>query len=527
MTTSANTTTHLTNLAKEYNLVQTKKALHLNIDDNLYLKTTKVAKYIYANLTQKQIDFFINKLIKRQVSDINLTHAYLDDTEIQHIKDDLHLKNTQWKNYCYITADAKLYLVDPANSSATHHQVTYRWTNVSNSLLSSRSVTIYNANFLVGEYLEYKSLSRFLKRQHLKVQHDLYHDMKKLPSVIKSLWEDIISHRYRGEAAKIHFAINQKAANFYLKGHACSKDEFNNDPTHLLDQLDDTGKIDTNKTYQDVWLVPLDNGTHLTVDKKWLYHEVVRNMALQLLEDYFETIYFKNLEDEYGRHNVANRATFYQDKKNINKSTLKVMHEWDQYFKGYFKRVEIDNEVDLHKIEQIKAELLATVKKLPRIKNNLPILRFRKLGNYHAWGMFTSINNTIALDFRNNGVDGSCIQSFIHEYGHYLDFNWHRQQGVLSLDEPYHLILHTVQNYLLTHDVKHKYKNSEYILAPSEIYARSFERYLSSSGLHNDLIRQPNVYKDTNLIEYACFNEQQINHYFDHMFPTIKNALKL
>ena len=224
---------------------------------------------------------------------------------------------------------------------------------------------------------------------------------------------------------------------------------------------------------------------------------------------------------------AINRATFYQDKKNINKSTLKVMHEWDQYFKGYFKRVEIDNEVDLHKIEQIKAELLATVKKLPRIKNNLPILRFRKLGNYHAWGMFTSINNTIALDFRNNGVDGSCIQSFIHEYGHYLDSNWHRQQGVLSLDEPYHLILHTVQNYLLSHDVKHKYKNSEYILAPSEIYARSFERYLSSNGLHNNLIRQPNVYKDKNLIEYACFNEQQINHYFDHMFPTIKNALKL
>ena len=37
--------------------------------------------------------------------------------------------------------------------------------------------------------------------------------------------------------------------------------------------------------------------------------------------------------------------------------------------------------------------------------------------------MFTPFNNTLAVDFRPNDGGGIGLQSFVHEYGHFLDYN--------------------------------------------------------------------------------------------------------
>ena len=86
--------------------------------------------------------------------------------------------------------------------------------------------------------------------------------------------------------------------------------------------------------------------------------------------------------------------------------------------------VEIDNEVDLNKLSELKPEISKSLAILPKADNSKkPILRFRKLRNHHALGMFTPFNNTLAIDFRPNDGGGIGLQSFVHEYGHFLDYN--------------------------------------------------------------------------------------------------------
>lgn len=249
------------------------------------------------------------------------------------------------------------------------------------------------------------------------------------------------------------------------------------------------------------------------------------------LEDTYNVFLQKNSDQE---QREKTKAQFYQTKKNIKHQTLKEMdflaNEWVHFFKG----VEIDNDVDLHLLRKLEPKISDLIKVLPRATNDAkPILRFRKLKNHGALGMYTPYNNTLAVDFRPaNYGKSSGLQSFIHEYGHFLDYNSADDQ--LALSDGFNLILHyTQKNIRSSKAVKRipsKKYGINYLLTPSEIFARSFEIYMSSIGLNNDLISDPETYDNPNNLQYATFDaglRKVISQYFDDLFPDLRNRVSI
>lgn len=249
------------------------------------------------------------------------------------------------------------------------------------------------------------------------------------------------------------------------------------------------------------------------------------------LEDTYNVFLQKNSDQE---QKEKTKAQYYQTKKNIKHQTLKEMdflaNEWIHFFKG----VEIDNDVDLHLLRKLEPEISDLIKVLPRATNGAkPILRFRKLKNHGALGMYTPYNNTLAIDFRatNNGKS-SGLQSFIHEYGHFLDYNSADNQ--LALSDGFYLILHYTQKNIRSSKAAKKISSKKYgisyLLTPSEIFARSFEIYMSSIGLNNDLISDQKTYNNSNNLQYATFDtglRKVILQYFDDLFPDLRKRISI
>lgn len=231
----------------------------------------------------------------------------------------------------------------------------------------------------------------------------------------------------------------------------------------------------------------------------------------------------------------ALHAKFYQEKKNINKQTLQVMDDLKDQLSKRVSAVEIDNEVDLDRLNDIKVELNQTLDLLPTAANSAkPILRFRKLRNHKALGIYAFVNNTIAVDFRSSdhgseekGKGGFNIglQSLIHEYGHFLDYNnAPSDQITLSLTEGFSLILASATAMLS----KLKVKKYGYLSTPTEVFARAFELYVSDCGLDNDFISDPENYNSGRLDRYLCFKNvrQDIIIYFDKLFPSLRGNIQ-
>ncbi len=74
--------------------------------------------------------------------------------------------------------------------------------------------------------------------------------------------------------------------------------------------------------------------------------------------------------------------------------------------------------------------------------------------NHRALGIFTPVNNTVAVDFRSDengmiekgiGKKNIGLQSLIHEYGHFLDYNMLCDSAALSLSGDFDNILFQTQ----------------------------------------------------------------------------------
>ena len=187
-----------------------------------------------------------------------------------------------------------------------------------------------------------------------------------------------------------------------------------------------------------------------------------------------------------------------------------------------FKGVEIDNDVDLKKLDKLVPDLEKTSQILPKTDKK-PILRFRKLKNHKALGLYTPLNNTLAIDFRKDGQETG-LQSFIHEFGHNLDFT--TSDTLLSLNDQFKPILNATQTKIKESVLSNKDKT--YLSTPTEIFARSFELYMSDKGLNNSLIKDPKEYNDSKNEKFKCFDETtrlRILNYFDSQFPQLARNL--
>lgn len=175
-----------------------------------------------------------------------------------------------------------------------------------------------------------------------------------------------------------------------------------------------------------------------------------------------------------------------------------------------------------------------------------PELKFRKLGKHKAFGLYVPSLDIVAVDVRHTS-------SFIHEYGHHLDYTFNpvlKKDKIFVQDEPlsrqtefqnilnsyvkkYQSVLNEVPEMFENKDLYDRLnailnsngmreiyrKKQEYYIAPTEIFARAFEIYVSRKYhyMDNSLFKPTTELKD---FEYQIFKTllSDVDRYFDNLF---------
>jgi hypothetical protein len=214
----------------------------------------------------------------------------------------------------------------------------------------------------------------------------------------------------------------------------------------------------------------------------------------------FEKEHVLNLE--FSKMGSSTIATFRSDKKyqdeELNKKT--------KFNKLGFRKVEVDTEkyegrdFDYFEFARVEADFEAIYNQLPHAVAQ-PELKFRKLGKHKATGLYSPNLNILAVDVRHT-------ESFIHEYGHYLDFKY--GTSTFSESEEFLRIARVYRSELLKLSRQEKYSAAasklDYYSIPTEIFARGFELWVQANIVSKStLLANPDTY--ANKAEYVAFNQ--------------------
>ena len=262
------------------------------------------------------------------------------------------------------------------------------------------------------------------------------------------------------------------------------------------------------------------------------------------------------LNQKYARQSSATIATIHSDKKyqdsELNKSTI--------FNQLGFRKVEVDTqkyegkEFDYNLFRKVEEDFEEICNKLPHASAQ-PELKLRKLGKHKAIGLYAPFLNILAVDVRNT-------ESFIHEYGHYLDYkHGNKASESYSLEDNFeHIITAYSNNFKIISNkkeddlltrlmkaskesipsvvsleekrlsselelVKQTEKMFDYFTTPTEIFARGFELWVFETITSNSsLLKSKEEY--SNRIEYTSFNgiKESLFAFFATIFPeeTIK-----
>lgn len=259
--------------------------------------------------------------------------------------------------------------------------------------------------------------------------------------------------------------------------------------------------------------------------KEW-QETVQRNRAIDFIRNFvfdnYNIVASQRYEDAITR---KTRARAWQTKKHINYDTSLLMNH--SSLLNSFSKLELDNDVDYHAFHEFEHEVNRVLNVLPGGLNK-PALRLRRLGNYHAMGMYIPAVNNIVIDFR--GPEDSEIfmptagfHSFIHEYGHFLDYQ--SQSCQISLQPEFTNIVNRYREHIIHSDVT--LDKPEYYCTPTEVFARCFERYMDNAGLQTALLDKHSTYETSP--EYQAIDSQMMKDaikIFDRLFPEIRRNLE-
>ena len=256
--------------------------------------------------------------------------------------------------------------------------------------------------------------------------------------------------------------------------------------------------------------------------KSWKYSK-----WLSVYETALDTIinveYNHSLNREYARESGKTISTFRTDKKYqdeaLNKSTL--------FNKMGFRKVEIDTQkyegetFDYEEFSKVEQDFLGVLDRLPQAKAQ-PELKFRRLGKHKAWGIYSPALNILAVDVRHT-------ESFIHEYGHYLDFK--HGDEVYSEMSTFFPIIKAYEKKLseLAEDSKYAQKltakRMSYYLIPTEIFARAFELWVSGT-IVSDATIISSTERYNSQPEYIAFShiKELVFSFFNAIFPNVANS---
>lgn len=236
-------------------------------------------------------------------------------------------------------------------------------------------------------------------------------------------------------------------------------------------------------------------------------------LFLEMMEEYRKDksrkVFLKELSD---------RDKVWQTKKNIPDKIVKAMQK--SGFNNFFGYVEFDEETDLHSMAEIEKEWNAIASLFHWKKREEVSVRFRKLGNHHATGLYFPALKCLCVDIRSPS-------SMIHEYFHMLDF----EENDLSRGQSFYtceiLYAETLKEYMsglpetdpqrMQWEGKTKY-NRSYYLEPTEIFARCGEMYMTSIlKIDNSLCRPQKGFAYPENPELLS----EIERYFNRMFQKL------
>ena len=245
--------------------------------------------------------------------------------------------------------------------------------------------------------------------------------------------------------------------------------------------------------------------------KSWRFYKYI-GVYTEALLDIIGEEYNVNLNLKYSKEGRDTIATFRTDKKyqdeELNKATI---------FNQWFRKVEVDTEkyngnvFDYEKFSEVEKDFAAIYDQLPKTSAK-PELRFRKLGKHKASGLYSPFLNIIAVDVR-------MTNSFVHEYGHYLDFKY--QNSVLSNSSLFAPFIKMYRENLsaLNETFCVSKKMIDYYNIPTEIFARGFELWVHANIVSDSsVIQQSECYN--NKIDYKAFEgfKESLFAYFNLIF---------
>lgn len=244
------------------------------------------------------------------------------------------------------------------------------------------------------------------------------------------------------------------------------------------------------------------------------FNEMYKVLFKYILKIYDQELNIKLMND-YSKGLTGDYARAFQTKKNIPTKVLEAM-KTSEFLKQGFHFVEYDEDTDLNKVKLIAKEWSEVKKHLPKSKQTTE-LRFRKLGNYRAYGVYFPYINCMSVDLR-------YINSFVHEYAHHLDYTYTGK--VLSIQEEF---LDIVQQYRVNWDkvtkqnkkVDYTAAQVQYYTTPTEIFARGYEVYLVLSGFKTNLLKTKQQMLEEDAYRVFFMDEgllKQIKQYYSTVF---------
>lgn len=468
----------LTNLSKSLGLKKIGP-LKFKEDDDLYKKFQKLIKYIYKNgeWEQKDNSNAVRKMFEyRFGKEGTLEKLSLDDTSIPQYKQTEDFSGEIYR-YNWRGASgqpmATYFFVDPQNKFGSNHGKRFRPFDSFGRQKRTSSRYIYDKEAIMlnqDRLVGFDQLEKALLEEHQKQQGN--------------------------------YIFSEQTLRDYLS---------------LLVDPAMAGK-------KEVWRFKETNHS---------YGELV-----EFIDGYIDSVYEVAVQHEYERNLESQfRADPATTKANINEETQKVMDNTE--LKEYFKFVELDNDVDLKLFGDFEREMHRVQEVLPKINDTKPDLRLRKLGNYKAAGLYFPFNKTIALDFRSDSTENRDeykpsepgIRSFIHEYGHYLDYNLVNSDGMttsLSLEQEFRPIIEKYVEQLKENGIYSQShgKTANYYAVPTEVFARAFEVYAYEKGLRSPLMKSEDYGTEPQYVSFTPEIREEITKYFDEKLPEFGGKIR-
>ncbi|WP_297589942.1 hypothetical protein [uncultured Mobiluncus sp.] len=198
-------------------------------------------------------------------------------------------------------------------------------------------------------------------------------------------------------------------------------------------------------------------------------------------------------QQKYVSETKTSLASAWEDKKYPDQ-THRELAENSILLQAGFRKVEVDNDVDPEEFHDFEQAVLEAQKVLPKIPaGTTPAIRVRKLGKHRALGLYVPHVNTICVDVHDSG-------SFVHEYGHMLDF----QSTESSMGDDFGEVIGGYRQALVVDGSASR--SAGYYRVPTEIWARAFELWgRERLGIDNRTVQPKETYGSR--FDYRPFQE--------------------